>query len=194
MSRENTETQKKILKATVKSLTDSGGAGVRMSDIAKAAGVSRQAVYLHFASRTELLVAATRFMDEELNLEKRLEFVRSAETAEERLTRYVHFWGEYIPGIYGIAKALMVARHTDEAANAAWDDRMSALKSGCRSVVRGLKEEDKLKSEWTEDTATEAFWSLLLIPVWENLTLKCGWTSELYQSRMTLMVSTNFVK
>lgn len=194
MSRENNETRKRLLKATVDSLTVSGGEGVRMGDIAKAAGVSRQAVYLHFASRTELLVAATRFMDEELNLEGRIEFVRAAATAHERLTRYVHFWGDYIPDIYGIAKALMVARNTDEAASVAWDDRMSALKSGCEAVVKALIEEDELAPEWTRETATEAFWSMLLVPVWENMTVKCGWSTEQYKKRVTLMAVKSLLK
>lgn len=161
---------------------------MRMGDIAKASGVSRQAVYLHFASRTELLVATTRFMDEELNLEKRLEFVRAAETAEDRLTRYIYFWGDYIPEIYGVAKALMAAQCTDQAAGVAWDDRMAALKSGCKAVVLALITENKLATQWTEETATEAFWSMLLVPVWENLTATCGWTTEDYKKRMTQMV------
>ncbi len=193
MSRENNETRKKILQATVDSLSESGGEGVRMGDIAKTAGVSRQAVYLHFASRTELLVSATRFLDEKLDLEGRLEFVRTAGSARERLERYVHFWGDYIPNIYGIAKALMVARNTDEAADVAWDDRMSALKSGCQAVVEALVAEQALAPKWNRETATEAFWSMLLVPVWENLTLKCGWTTKQYQERVTLMASNSFV-
>ena len=59
MSSENIETRSRILDATVNMLEEHGGVGVRMGDIAKAAGISRQAVYLHFASRAELLVAAT---------------------------------------------------------------------------------------------------------------------------------------
>lgn len=194
MSRETNETRKKILQATVDSLGKTGGEGVRMGDIAKTAGVSRQAVYLHFASRTELLVSATRFLDEELDLEERLGFVRAAESARERLIRYVHFWGDYIPGIYGVAKALIIAQSSDEAANVAWDDRMSALKSGCEAVVKALAAEQALKPEWNKESATDAFWAMLLVPVWENLTLKCGWTTEQYKDRVTLMVLNSFVK
>ncbi|MBL4878008.1 MAG: helix-turn-helix transcriptional regulator, partial [Hyphomonas sp.] len=55
MSSENLETREKIMRATWKLLEESGGSGVRMSDIAKAAGISRQAVYLHFPTRADLL-------------------------------------------------------------------------------------------------------------------------------------------
>jgi AcrR family transcriptional regulator len=38
-----------------------------MSDIAKAAGLSRQAVYLHFPNRAELLISATKHLDEKVD-------------------------------------------------------------------------------------------------------------------------------
>ncbi len=54
MSSENSETRDRILDAAWTLLEEKAGSGVRMSDIARQAGISRQAVYLHFASRTEL--------------------------------------------------------------------------------------------------------------------------------------------
>lgn len=72
MSSEDLETRTQILVATVGMLESMGGRGVRMGDIAKAAGISRQAVYLHFTSRTELLVAATKYLDELLDVDRRL--------------------------------------------------------------------------------------------------------------------------
>jgi AcrR family transcriptional regulator len=47
------------------------GRGVRMRDIAEAAGVSRQAVYDHFGTRAKLLVATTHYVDEVRGLEER---------------------------------------------------------------------------------------------------------------------------
>ncbi len=40
----------------------------------------------------------------------------------ELLDRSVEVWGNYIPEIYGLAKALLIARETDDATAAAWDD------------------------------------------------------------------------
>ena len=54
MSSENSETRTRILKAAWTLLEASRGRGVKMGDIASAAGVSRQAVYLHFATRADL--------------------------------------------------------------------------------------------------------------------------------------------
>ena len=114
------DTRTRILEATVGMLEEHGGRGVRMGDIAAAAGISRQALYLHFASRTELLVATTRFVDERLDLEQRLAASRSASSGTQRLARFIEFWGSYIPEIQGVARALLLARDTDDAAAAAW--------------------------------------------------------------------------
>lgn len=59
MSREISETRTRILKSSLELLEASQGKGVRMTDIAKGAGISRQALYLHFATRAELLIATT---------------------------------------------------------------------------------------------------------------------------------------
>ncbi|MFC1795838.1 TetR/AcrR family transcriptional regulator, partial [Pseudomonadota bacterium] len=95
-----------------------------MGDIARQAGISRQAVYLHFASRTDLLVAATRHLDQVLDVDRSLAPSRAATSGTERLALYIECWGNYIPEIYGVAKALLLAQDTDEAAAAAWKDRM----------------------------------------------------------------------
>jgi hypothetical protein len=58
-----------------------------MSDIAEATGISRQAAYLHFASRTELLVAVTPHLDEVLDVDRRLAPSRAAQHSPE-VVRY----------------------------------------------------------------------------------------------------------
>ena len=193
MSSEASETRSRILAATVRMLEQHGGHGVRMGDIARAAGISRQAVYLHFASRTELLVAATRHLDQLLDLERRLAPSRAAASGVERLALYIDFWGRYIPEIYGVAKALLVARDADPAAAAAWQDRMLAMRDGCRAAIEALHAEGRLQPQWTPEAATDALWTLLLVPNWENLTGECGWSTAQYVQRMTTLAGQAFV-
>ena len=193
MSSEKTETATRILEATVRTLEEHGGKGVRMGDIARETGISRQAVYLHFASRTELLVAATRYLDRKLDVDSRLAPSRTASSGVERLRLYIECLGNYIPDIYGVAKALMVAKDTDEAAAAAWNDRMLAMRDGCRAAVDALYADGMLADEWTRPNATDALWTLLLVPNWENLTIECGWSTEAYVRRMTAVAERTFV-
>ncbi len=193
MSSENVETRIRILVATVEMLEEHGGRGVRMGDIAKAAGISRQAVYLHFASRAELLVATTKYRDEVLDLDRRLAPSRAATSGAERLALYIDSWGHYIPQIYGVAKALLLAQDTDEAAAAAWKDRMLAMRDGCRAAIDALHSDGKLAPEWTPKRATDALWTMLLVPNWENLTGECGWSTRQYVRRMKIVAKRTFI-
>jgi len=194
MSSENIETRTRILEATVRMLEEHGGRGVRMRDIAQAAGISRQAVYLHFASRAELLVAATRHLDEILDVDRRLAPSRAATSGVERLSLYIECWGHYIPEIYGVAKALLLAQDTDEAAAAAWKDRMLAMRDGCRAAIDALHSDGTLASGWTPKIATDALWTMLLVPNWENLTVECGWSTQEYVRWMNMVARQTFVE
>lgn len=193
MSSENSETRTRILRATVQMLEKHGGKGVRMGDIARESGISRQAVYLHFASRTDLLVAATRYLDEELDVDSRLAPSRAATSGVERLALYIDCWGSYIPDIYGVAKALLLAQDTDEAAAAAWKDRMAAMRDGCRAAIDALHRDKRLAPGWTPEQATDALWSMLLVPNWEALTIECGWSTKQYVRWIQTMAERTFV-
>ena len=193
MSSKIIETRTRILDATVRMLEEHAGRGVRMGDIAKAAGISRQAVYLHFVSRAELLVAATRHLDEILDVDRRLAPSRTATSGVERLSLYIECWGHYIPEIYGVAKALLLAQDTDDAAATAWRDRMLAMRDGCRAAIEALHSDGTLAPAWTPKMATDALWTMLLVPNWENLTVECGWSTQEYVRWMQLVARQSFV-
>ena len=193
MSSQDRDTRTRILEATVQALEKTGGHGVRMGDIARESGISRQAVYLHFASRTDLLVAATRYLDEKLDVEQRLAPSRAATSGVERLRLYLECWGNYIPEIYGVAKALMMARDADDAAAAAWQDRMLAMRDGCRAAIDALHADGTLAAGWTRPKATDVLWTMLLVPNWENLTAECGWSTKQYIRFMSDVARQTFV-
>ena len=111
----------------------------------------------------------------------------------ERLRLYREAWGNYIPEIYGVGKALMVAQDSDEAAAAAWRDRMLAMKDGCRAAIDALHADGTLAQGWTRPKATEALWAMLLVPNWENLTFECGWSNTEYVRSMQFLAQRAFV-
>ena len=193
MSSENLDTRTRILEATARILKQQGGRGVRMGDIAKETGISRQAVYLHFPSRTDLLIETTKYTGDLLNVEERLAPSRAAATGLTRLRLYIEFWGNFLPEIYPVAKALMMAQDTDEAAAAAWQDRMVAMKDGCRAAIEALQADGQLADGWTRPKAIDALWTMLLVPNWENLTMECGWSRREYIRRMQLIAERTFV-
>ena len=183
MSSNRINTKSRILEVTWR-LLESGNKAIRMADIAKAAGVSRQALYLHFPSRAELLVATTRHIDKVKNVDARLARSRSASSGVERLHAFVDAWGGYIPQIHGISVALRAMRDTDKEAAAAWEDRMQAVRQGCESAVRAILEDGYLKEGITEITGVDLLWTLLSVENWERLVLECGWSQSDYEQTL----------
>lgn len=187
-------TRTRILEATWRLMEERRGRDVRMRDIADAAGISRQAVYDHFGSRTKLLVETTHYVDEVRGLRERRQRFQSATGGVERLEAYVEFWGNYIPEVYGMAKALLEARETEEAAAAAWDDRMGAVRESCRLTIEALHRDGILASGWSLEEAVDLMWTMLSVRNWEQLTIECGWPQDRYIGRMQELLKRVFVK
>lgn len=194
MSSEQSETKIKILEATWKLMEEQNGQGVRMSDIAETAGISRQAVYLHFNSRTEVMVATTHYIDEVRGLDERLQRYRAATVGVEILEEFVEFWGNYIPQIYRLAKALLAVRETDEAAAAAWKDRMDSIRSGCREIIDALDRDKMLDAKFSRDEAVDLMRTMLSVHNWEHLTMECGWSTNQYINSMQTLLKRTFLQ
>ena len=156
----------------------------RMSDIAKAVGISRQALYLHYPTRAELLIATTKHIDTVKKVNQRLELSRTAGSGVERLHFFIKAWGGYIPEIHGISVALRNMRKNDKAEAEAWDDRMQAVRHGCQAAVVAIAKDGKLKFDLSEQIATDILWTLLTIENWEKLVINCGWLQSAYEEKM----------
>ena len=156
----------------------------RMSDIAKAVGISRQALYLHYPTRAELLIATTKHIDTVKKVDQRLELSRAAGSGLERLHFFIKAWGGYIPEIHGMSVALRNMRENDKAAAEAWDERMQAVRHGCQAAVRAIAKDGKLRSDLTEQVATDILWTLLTVENWERLVLDCTWSQSEYEIKM----------
>lgn len=172
-------TRSRILNVCRSLLESDAGDATRMSDVAKAAGVSRQAVYLHFKTRAELLIALTRHIDEVEKVDDRLAASRAAKGVE-RLDAFIEAWAGYIPVIYPVGRALMAMAPTDEAARLAWEDRMAALRHGCEAAVKALQDARILREGVGRKPATDMLWALLSVRNWESLVLDCGWDQARY--------------
>lgn len=181
MSSVPSSTRTRILTAAIGLLATEHG--VRMSDIARTAGLSRQAVYLHFRNRAELLVAATRLIDADEDIEARLASTRAERNGGARLALWVEVWGSYLAAIHGVALALLDMPE-DEAAEEAWSDRMALLREGCEAAVAGLAGDGGLSPALTAIEAVDLLTTLLSIRTWEHLTQDCGWDEARYVEAM----------
>ena len=193
MSSEKNETREKILNACWQLTEGNLGKGARMSDIAKTAGVSRQALYLHFENRADLLIATTRFIDEKQNIKERLEPYRSADTGRDKLRELVTFWAHQMEIIQGMARALLALQATDPEANAAWQERMEALRDEIRTTFEQIETEGDLAPGWTVDSATNLLWSAMSFQGWEQLKQAPDFSTEAYIADMWWLAKRGFL-
>ncbi|WOF72555.1 TetR/AcrR family transcriptional regulator [Parvibaculaceae bacterium PLY_AMNH_Bact1] len=193
MSSDAKSTREKILAASLELLESGQGNSVRMSDIAAKVGITRQALYLHFRNRGDLLIATTHYVDELHGGDERLIPSRTAKTGIERLDAFISAWAGFLPEIYGIGKALLAMRDSDPEAAAAWDKRMQDMREGCEAAILALARDKTLTADYSPGQATDILWTMLSLRNWEQLTVECGWARADYAERMQATARRLFV-
>jgi AcrR family transcriptional regulator len=174
----------RILDAALAVIGKRGGADVSMADIARAARISRQAVYLHFADRAALMLALVRHTDAVCGVDREIRNVARAPAGVEAMRVMVSMQARLNPGIWAVARCFNAVRRTDRAAERGWQDRLQHRLEGCRRIVRRLRKEGALKAGLSEAAAADLLWSITSLRTWEDLVLHRGWTAEQYEERM----------
>jgi AcrR family transcriptional regulator len=174
------ESRRKILEAALHLAETKGADALRMEDVAKAAGLSRQAVYLHFASRTGLFVALVEHVDASRGLARESKRLASARTPGEAMKAALELQAIHYPRIYKLAMAIEAARYSDEAAAAAWDDRAELRRAQIRAGIDRLASAGSLAPGWTVDDAVDLVWALTSMKVWESLVVERKWSKARY--------------
>jgi AcrR family transcriptional regulator len=160
VSREIISTSDQILEAASALMTKRGGADVTMAEIAKAAKLSRQAVYLHFADRAELLLSLARYVDEKRGIGEELRKLREAASGVEALGIMVSIQVRMNPGIWAIARAVDAVRRTDADAERTWQDRLKHRLEGCKEIVGRLQKEGSLRKGLDPQAAADLLWTI----------------------------------
>jgi AcrR family transcriptional regulator len=185
-------TRDSILDAAVR-LFAQRGAATTLENVADEAGVTRQTVYVHFGSRTALLIAMVEHMDARGSLSGYLDRVFGAPSALDALDEVVVLHAEYHPEIHHVARLFLAERHHDEAIRAAWDERMDSRRNLYRTVVEWLERDRLLAPAWDLETATDVVWSLTSWQVWEQLVVDRGWSKDDYRQHLRTMLRRTLV-
>ena len=131
----SSDTAVRILDSALALIAKRGEAKVTMAHIARAARLSRQAVYLHFADRAALMLAAARHLDERLGLSDEVRRIAEAPTGAAMVAAMVSLQARRNPALWPLARAVDAVRRTDVAAERAWQDRLDNRLHGCRAIV-----------------------------------------------------------
>lgn len=183
----NPETREHILQVSWDLVAEQGST-LKLTEVAAKAGVSRQALYLHFGDRSGLLLALVRHMDETLDLGTSLAHVHAAADAGEMLRRTMRlntgFWSAVLP----VSRILEAAQYEDEALGAAWRDRMAFRQRTFGAIIRLIDDMGELAPDWTIGTAAELLYGVAHFDTWRELTRHLGWSEDLYVDTMTRML------
>lgn len=194
MSKKRPETRARILDTTLDLLLSQEKSGIRMIDVAKAAGITRQTVYDHFSTRSELLIAAIRHFGDRMEVDALLADSRAAPTGEARLAAFTGAMMAFFPKISPLHRALIRLGEADHDAKAAWDNRLAAMKEGCAAAIAALARDGRLRPEWPEAEARDYYFTLLSIEAWAHCVLDCGWSEEAYLAHVQRITHETFVR
>ena len=180
MSRTKSEvTRERLLDVATRLLIERGYHQVGMDEIAREAGISRQAVYQgHFSSKAELLLALVRRVDELADIPRRAGRVRQARNGVEALEIAVEVVMSIERDIHDLARVFEAARTEDPAFEAAWQDEMRRRRGFAQAVVRRLDEEGRLADGWTAEEAADFLWATTSTWTYQALVVERGWSEE----------------
>jgi AcrR family transcriptional regulator len=173
----STSTRERILECAWQLALERGVESVTLADVGRAAGISRQAVYLHFPNRATLLTHAARQFDRASGFDDRLAATIGLPPREAFETLAAE-WLAYIPSVATVGRALEAAWMRGEDGGEAWRDRMDDLYRAMRAAIRRLDGAGLLRDGWDVPRAADWAFTLMQIENWYQLTAVRGWTHE----------------
>lgn len=194
MSSGDPMTRERILRAARELLDQTPGADVSMGQVAKRAGVSRQALYLHFADRASLFLAVSRAADSQARTAERQRRIDEAPTARAALREAIAVQALIKGQLRGVATTMDALRRTDPAADAAWKEREHARLHRCEQVAKRLLVEGELSPSFDAETAARLLWATTSQRVWEDLVVDQGWSTEQYRKHLTALLESALLR
>lgn len=156
-------------------LVSKRGAEAGLAEIASAAGVTRQSVYVHFGSRGGLLMALLKRADERGEIFERFAKAMALSDPAERLDTCLGDWFRFVDGVVPVARDLIRLKPVDAEVAAAWDDRMADLLAAWQALTRSLSKDGALAAGWTPGRAADFLWVAASMQAYDLLTRERGW-------------------
>jgi AcrR family transcriptional regulator len=186
-------TRAALLDATRALLEEHGTEWLTMAAVAERAGVSRRAVYLHFASRAELLTELFGHVSEREGLAASLQPVWDAQDAAAALDQWARHLARFHPRILAVARAIQRVRRDDPDAAAHWKLVMADQQACCHRLAAWLAREQRLAPPWTVQTAADMLWALMSFDLLEELLVDRGWSGTRFRTHLAALLRATFL-
>ncbi len=170
-------------------LVERGNGGTpNMSELARAVGISRQALYLHFPDRACLLLALVAYVDQQEGLQAGIDTVEAAQDGASQIRAWAQMQSSRNPRIAPFARALDQARYSDPSVAQAWRDRTNNRTRGADAIVSRLRNEGRLHRSWKTKEAAALLSEFTSFRVWDDLVNESGLAPERYIEIITAAV------
>lgn len=186
-------TRTALLAATRELIEEQGFEALTMAGVADRAGVTRRSLYLHFASRADLVGALFDYVVEAEGLADSTARVWAAPDATSALDEWAHHLARFHPQVSGVVRAIeqIHGRDPDAAAHRRryLDDQMAA----CRRLAAWLAREGKLAPGWTVATAADMLFGLIALDLFERLLAERRWSRRRLGDKLALLLRATLV-
>lgn len=178
-----------ILDATTRLVGPGGRSDLSLSEIAVAAGVSRQSVYLGFGGRAGLLAALLERAAAQSPAIARLEaLTREPQLTPKRLLTVAEAWIDHLAEVYPVAALLDAVALSDPDAALA-TRRFAARGRGYFAVLLAqVGGEWGLRDGLAPGEAADLAWSALDHRAWRGLVVEGGWSPDAFRANRAIFM------
>ncbi|HEY3952777.1 MAG TPA: helix-turn-helix domain-containing protein [Streptosporangiaceae bacterium] len=187
-------TRAAVLDAARELIAERGFAATTMAAVADRAGVTRRAVYLHFATKADLLAALFDYVSDREQLAASLRRVWRAPGPVAALQEWARHLARFHPHIMDVDLAAECERASDPDAAAHRATVIADQRAACRRLVGWLHDEGVLAPSWTPATATDMLWALMSSALIRALLVDCGWSTRSYARQLSALLVRTFVR
>lgn len=174
-------TRDAILDAAWTLASGSGRVDFGWADLAEAAGVSRQTVYLAFGSRAGLLLEMVRHHDRTRPELRALIGLARSGGDPAALRDFARIWLDYLPEVQPVALQLEFGAGSGDEGRAAWENRfVQGLLAGFRAIAVRAAAAGHLGGHDPEDLAA-TLWGLVAPSARALHVDRLGWTAEQFR-------------
>ena len=176
------ETRTQILDAAREMFEELGYYGAGLGAVAKKAGVSRQAIYLHFSSKAELLTALHLhiYATDVVPVLQRHP-ITTTMSALDALDATIAVDVEVAAAVWRIHEALAMARRQHPEVEQTLRPREEERYRELFDLGRRLKREGALQPRIRVGTFADMLWGLINVGTYRSLVIERGWSLDQYR-------------
>lgn len=186
-------TRAALLGAARSLLEQDGFDALTMAAVAERAGVTRRAVYLHFASRAELVAELFDFVSEAEGLAASIEAVWASPDSVAALEEWAAHLARFHPRVLATTRAAERLHRRDPDAARHRERYLREQLGACRKLAAWLEREGRLAPGWTPQTAADMLFALISTDLLERLLDVRRWTGRRLARQLALLLRSTFV-